>query len=53
MICSVSLRHPLPEPLLVAVLGLEGQLHNPSSCDDCSVEQVSVLLHMAHNLERT
>ena len=25
-------------------LGLEGQLHNPSSCGDCSVQQVSVLL---------
>ena len=35
------------------VLGLEGQLHNPSSCGDCSVEQVSVLLHMANSLERS
>ena len=40
-------------PLWVVVLGLEGQLHNPSSCGDCSVEQVSVLLHMADSLERS
>ena len=27
-------------------------MHNPSSCGDCSVEQVSVLLHMADSLEK-
>ena len=39
-------------PWWVAVLGLEGQLHKSRSCGDCSVEQVSVLLHMADRLER-
>ena len=34
-------------------LGLEGQLHNPSSCGDCSVQQECFLLHMADSLERT
>ena len=34
-------------------LGLEGQLHNPSSCGVCSVEQVSALLDTAESLERS
>ena len=37
----------------VAVLRLEGQLYKSRSCGDCSVEQVSVLSHIADSLERS
>ena len=33
--------------------GFGGTIAQPYSCGDCSVEQVSVLLHMADSLERS
>ena len=34
---------PITSKRLLRRLNLEGQLHNPSSCGDCSIKQVSVL----------